>query len=98
MLLFDRNIRHILLLHANVINADYLDELVAVYKKNGYEFIPLGKALEDIAYKSEVKVYNNWGISWIDRWALSMGKKGAFFKDDPRTPEYILKLAEISHE
>jgi peptidoglycan/xylan/chitin deacetylase (PgdA/CDA1 family) len=98
MRLFGRNIRHILLLHANVINADYLDELAAMYQKNGYEFIPLSKALEDIAYKSEVKVYNNWGISWIDRWALSIGKKGEFFKDDPRTPEYILKLAEIYHE
>jgi hypothetical protein len=84
-----RNIKHILLLHSNAINADHLDELAERYKKLGYSFISMASALTDPAYQKKITEYNNWGISWIDRWALSAGKKGDFFKDDPATPEYV---------
>ena len=87
--LLGRNIKHILLLHANAINADYLDELAERYKSHGYSFISMKQALQDEAYQQEITTYNNWGISWIDRWALSAGKKGDFFKGDPVTPEYV---------
>jgi len=91
--LWNRNIKHILLLHANKLNADYLDELAEMYQKNGYDFISLKEALTDPVYQQEISRYGDWGISWIDRWALSMGKKGDFFKDDPTTPEYVKELA-----
>ena len=87
--LVGRNIKHILLLHANAINADYLDELAERYQKHGYSFISMEDALTDPAYQKEITKYYNWGISWIDRWALSAGKTGDFFKNDPATPEYI---------
>jgi hypothetical protein len=45
--------------------------------------------LQDEAYQTPITVYGKWGISWIDRWALSQGKKGDFFKGDPETPAYI---------
>jgi len=84
-----RNVKHILLLHANAINADYLDELAERYQSHGYSFISMKDALTDNAYQREITKYNDWGISWIDRWALSEGKKGDFFKGDPMTPEYV---------
>ncbi len=87
--LLGRNVKHILLLHANAINADYLDDLARRYKEHGYSFISMKEALEDPAYQKEITKYNNWGISWIDRWALSAGKEGEFFKDDPVTPAYV---------
>jgi len=87
--LLGRNIKHILLLHSNAINADYLDKLAERYKKLGYSFISMANALTDPAYQKKITAYNNWGISWIDRWALSAGKKGDFFKEDPATPEYV---------
>ena len=87
--LLRRNVKQILLLHANLINADYLDDLAAMYQSLGYRFISMKEALEDDAYEREITVYNNWGISWIYRWALSKGKKGDFFKSDPETPEYV---------
>lgn len=93
-ILFGRNIKHILLLHASYLNSDYADALIALFMKNNYDFISLEKALEDQAYKTEITIYGNWGISWLDRWALSKGKKGDFFRDDPESPEYIKKLAE----
>ena len=64
--LLGRNVKHILLLHANAINADYLDELAERYQSHGYAFISMKKALEDEAYKTEISKYNDWGISWID--------------------------------
>jgi peptidoglycan/xylan/chitin deacetylase (PgdA/CDA1 family) len=87
--LLGRNVKHILLLHANAINADYLDELAERYQRHGYTFISMKEALTDNAYQREITKYNDWGISWIDRWALSEGKKGDFFKGDPETPEYV---------
>ena len=42
-------IRQVLLLHANALNADWFDELA---KRRGYRFIPLKQALEDKAYGS----------------------------------------------
>jgi peptidoglycan/xylan/chitin deacetylase (PgdA/CDA1 family) len=87
--LFGRQIKQILLLHANALNSDYLDVLAKMFLKNKYEFISLPSALQDEAYQTPITVYGKWGISWIDRWALSQGKKGDFFKGDPETPAYI---------
>lgn len=92
--LLGRNIKHILLLHANAINAEYLDEIAERYKMRGYTFISLEEALKDGAYQTEITNFGNWGISWLDRWALSAGKKGDFFKDDPVTPDYIKAFLE----
>lgn len=92
--IFGRNISQILLLHASSLNSDYLDTLIALYKTNGYTFVSMDKALNDSAYSTPVTVFGRWGISWIDKWALSAGKKGEFFQEDPTTPDYISKLAE----
>ena len=92
--LFGRNISQILLLHANQLNADFTDELAAMFRKNKYTFVSLEEAMQDPAYTTPVKVFGTWGISWLDRWALSAGQKGDFFKDDPQTPEYIRKLTQ----
>lgn len=91
--LFGRNISQILLFHASALNADYADSLVQMFRNNGYQFISLQEALNDKAYESEISRYGRWGISWIDRWALSQGKKGKFFKDEPRVPEYINEVS-----
>lgn len=92
--LFGRNINQILLLHASLLNSDYVNSLIAMYKANNYGFVTMDEALKDPAYKTEITFFGKWGISWIDRWALSAGKKGEFFKEDPTTPEYIKKLAD----
>jgi peptidoglycan/xylan/chitin deacetylase (PgdA/CDA1 family) len=92
--LFGRNINQVLLLHASLLNSDYLDSLAQMFKRNNYIFVSMDDALKDEAYKMDISVYGKWGISWIDKWALSQGKKGDFFKDEPVTPEYIKKLTE----
>lgn len=91
--LFGREIPQILLLHASLLNADHVDALATLFRKNGYAFVTMDKALEDDAYRTKITVYGKWGISWIDRWAMSMGKKGEFFRGEPETPEYIVELS-----
>ncbi|NWJ50955.1 MAG: polysaccharide deacetylase-like protein, partial [Bacteroidetes bacterium] len=53
----------------------------------------------DEAYSTPITRFNrNWGMSWLDRWALSKGKKSDFFKDEPTAPDFIMKLAKVEHE
>lgn len=92
--LFGRNIRHILLIHANKINADYFSLLAERMKAKGYTFVGMERALEDPAYKTQISKYGDYGISWLDRWALSKGVPSDFFKDDPRSPDYIYEMTQ----
>lgn len=91
--LFGRQIPQVLLLHANAINADYLDHLFAKLAQRKYQFISLETVLSDKAYQSADRYYGRGGISWMHRWALTQGKKGAFFKGEPEVPADIVELA-----
>lgn len=91
--LFGRNIKHTLLIHANFLNASYLDQLLTIYEENGYSFISQEEAVNDPAYDSPVNKFGDWGISWIHKWGMSQGKKGDFFTRDPKTPQFIYDLS-----
>lgn len=91
--LFGRNISQTLLIHANLLNSEYLDELAQVYVNHGYTFVTQGEVLKDEAYQTEITRFGDWGISMLDRIALSRGMKGDFFKDDPVTPDFVRDLA-----
>ncbi|MGF7216183.1 peptidoglycan/xylan/chitin deacetylase (PgdA/CDA1 family) [Spirosoma lacussanchae] len=92
--LFSRPIRHVLLTHANTINSFYLGKLLAQLQTDGYRFVSLDRVLEDEAYRSTDRYVGNAGISWIHRWALTQGKKGAFFAGEPEVPAYISALVD----
>lgn len=62
-----RNVKHILLLHANPINADYLDELLSWYKSNGWEFITMDEAMTDPIYTMDGDLISEFGMSQIDK-------------------------------
>jgi len=92
--LFDRNIKHIVLTHANMLNSDYMDDLLTMYEENGYTFISIDEALKDECYRSKDEYYKNGGISWIHRWAYTRGKPKEFFSGEPDAPDYIKELAK----
>jgi peptidoglycan/xylan/chitin deacetylase (PgdA/CDA1 family) len=96
--LFARNIRQILLIHANSLNADYLGDLLIMFKRNGYTFVNLATALRDELYQTEDLYFKNGGISWLDRWAITREKSKDFFKGEPVTPSFIMKLAKVESE
>lgn len=95
MKLFGRPIPQVLLLHANRLNAEHLDELLERLWSLGYQKITLDEALRDPAYDSLDNYVGPSGISWLDRWALSRNKSGDFFKGEPRTPEFVQEVAKI---
>lgn len=93
--LFDRHIKQILLLHANTINSDYLDDLLAMMQGRGYQFISLEAALQDEAYRSADNYAGNGGISWLHRWAITQGKRSDFFKGEPEAPKQVHDVAAL---
>ncbi|MEQ9468730.1 MAG: polysaccharide deacetylase family protein [Ekhidna sp.] len=62
-----RDVKHVLLLHANPINCDYLDELLTWYKSAGWSFISLDEALKDPIYQSNEDLVSDHGWSQIDK-------------------------------
>jgi hypothetical protein len=60
--LFGHEISQVILLHDNALNADSLDQLLAMLQSRGYRFVTLGEALQDTYLGSE-------GFSSILRWA-----------------------------
>jgi len=96
--LFEKEISQTLLIHANRLNADYLGKLCKMIHERGYQFVTLEEALKDELYKSKDTFIKAGGISWIDRWALTAGKTKEFFAGEPRTPDYIMKLAGVTSE
>jgi peptidoglycan/xylan/chitin deacetylase (PgdA/CDA1 family) len=96
--LFGCRVKHVLLLHANAMNADNLPRLVQMLKNRGYTFISLEQALTDKAYRSPDTYTGPGGITWLHRWAITMGKKGAFFRGEPATPDFVMKEAGVESE
>ena len=84
--LFGRNIKHILLVHANELNADNFDALIRVMKDKGYQFITLEEALTDSAYQYPDKYLPV--SDWLSHWSFSKGKTF----DPPAPPEFIQKI------
>ena len=86
-----REIRQVLLLHANRLNADYFDRLAAAVEARGYAYVPLAHALEDEAYRLPDTYVGAWGISWLHHWEITAGSKRS---PSPDPPEWIAKAYE----
>jgi peptidoglycan/xylan/chitin deacetylase (PgdA/CDA1 family) len=84
--LFRRQIPQVLLLHANEINADLLDDVARVIRARGYRFISLSEALADSAYRRPDTYVGPAGMSWLQRWALAAGLR---FSPEPREPPWL---------
>ena len=79
--IFQRQIKHVLLMHAIQINIDNLSEVLQKINDSGYEFITLDDALKDEAY--QIDVTSNYGAgNSLSRWSSIFGKNEAM-KGDP---------------
>jgi peptidoglycan/xylan/chitin deacetylase (PgdA/CDA1 family) len=88
-----REIRQILLLHANTLNAKAFDGLAGMLSARGYRFVSLEQALSDPAYSLADTYVGPSGMTWLHRWALSQGKRGAIFAGEPRVPDWVEQAA-----
>ncbi len=62
-----RDVTHVLLLHANALNADGLDRLLVALEGAGASFVPLSTALADPVYALPQAYEGRWGLSWLYR-------------------------------
>ena len=95
---FGRDIPQVLLVHANRLNADHFDRVVAMLVKRGYRFVTLDAAVSDAAYLSPDTFIGKGGISWIHRWTLTkLGAQGVL-PDEPAVPAWVMRAAGVEGE
>jgi len=94
--IFGHEITQTLLVHANDINADCLDEMLRRFAARGYRFVTLDEAMRDPAYQVKDTYISKFGPTWLWRWMKSKGMdtKGMKVsgKDDPEPPEWVMDL------
>ncbi len=76
--LYGRNVRHILMLHANRINRDYLGVILEGLAEDGFAFISLPAALEDKLYAENVTWIGPSGVSVLESIKQSRLVAGSF--------------------
>lgn len=85
MMLFNRDIKNVLLIHVNSITADMLDELLTAYEKQNVKFISLKDALSDEVYKINPNVVRDRAYTFLNQVRLSRGLNN---------PDIVTKLYE----
>jgi hypothetical protein len=89
--IFGREIPQTLLLHANKLNADTLDEMLRRYRERGYRFISLDQAMADPAYATPDTLVTDFGPTWLWRWRTHLGLNVSF-SGDPEPPAWVIAL------
>jgi len=92
--LFDREIRQVLLVHANMLNADRFGELASMFERRGYRFISLERALLDPAFQSADTFVGTSGITWLHRWALTKKMAKTFYAGEPEVPGFVTEITK----
>lgn len=71
MMLFNRDIKNILLIHINGLSASALDELLTAYEKQNVKFITLPNALSDPVYKINPNIVADRSYTFLNQVRLS---------------------------
>jgi len=67
--IFGHGIPHVMLLHANRLNADMIDALLKIFESKRYKFITLDEAQADPSYQTPDTFVSAFGPMWGYRWA-----------------------------
>ncbi len=81
-----REFPQILLIHASEMNADLMPDLLAMFRRRGYTFVTLDRALADEAYQLPEDYVGRNGFSWIHRWSKTKGMPG---RGEPEPPAWV---------
>jgi peptidoglycan/xylan/chitin deacetylase (PgdA/CDA1 family) len=84
--LFGRRPALVFLLHATRLNADSIDALAEILKRNGLKPATLDRAMRDPAYKTPDTYAGPNGDEWLSRWSLTLKKPlpWASFPEPPK--------------
>ena len=83
----------VMLLHDNRLNADVIEQLLALFKKKQYKFVSLDRAQSDPVYQTPDTYITKYGPMWEYRWAAQRGVK-VNGRLEPEPPEWILQYGK----
>jgi ketosteroid isomerase-like protein/peptidoglycan/xylan/chitin deacetylase (PgdA/CDA1 family) len=92
---FGREIPQVLLLHANLLNAEQLGRVVDMLSARGYDFVGMPDALRDPAYARVDTYIGPRGLSWLQRWAL---EDGIPIAPEPREASWVAAAFRASQQ
>ena len=72
--LFGRDIAYVMLLHATRLNADCIDDLAAILRREKLRPVTLEQAMRDPAYGIHDSYSDGDGIGWLERWSMQLHK------------------------
>jgi peptidoglycan/xylan/chitin deacetylase (PgdA/CDA1 family) len=83
----------VMLLHDNPLNAEVIDQVLALFESRGYRFVTLAQAQSDVAYRTPDTYIAKFGPMWGSRWAKERGVQvdGRREKDPP---EWVAQYAK----
>lgn len=79
---------HVMLLHDSPLNADTVEEVLALFEERGYRFVSLAEALKDPAYALPETYITRYGPMWGYRWAQEKHVK-VDGRNEPDPPAWI---------
>jgi peptidoglycan/xylan/chitin deacetylase (PgdA/CDA1 family) len=80
----------IMLLHDNRLNADVINEVLALFERKHYQFVSSEDALADSVYRTPDTFVTKYGPMWGYRWAAERGVK-VDGRREPVPPDWILQ-------
>lgn len=86
--IFGREIPQVMLLHANRLNADMVDQILRIFETLDYNFVTLREAQADPAYQTPDTFFTPAGPMWGYRWARELNVK-VNGRDEPEVPDWI---------
>ncbi len=86
---FGREIPHVMLMHANRLNQDSMDDVLKIFEQRGFHFVSLAEAQSDPAYRTPDEFEKSYGWMWQQRWAITKHVK-VDPRDAPDPPKWVL--------
>jgi peptidoglycan/xylan/chitin deacetylase (PgdA/CDA1 family) len=83
----------IMLLHDNRLNADSIDDVLALFERRQYRFVTLTQAEADPAYQQPDTYVTQYGPMWGYRWAAERGVK-VNGRLEPEPPEWVTQYGK----
>ena len=84
---------HIMLLHDNSLNADSIDQVLALFEQRQYRFVTLAAAEADPAYVTPETYITSYGPMWGYRWAQEKHVK-VNGQQEPEPPAWITRYIQ----
>jgi peptidoglycan/xylan/chitin deacetylase (PgdA/CDA1 family) len=83
----------IMLIHDNQLNADVIEDLLAIFEKKQFHFVSLAEAEADPVYQGPDTFFTKYGPMWGYRWARERNVKvdGSL---EPEPPKWVTEYAQ----